>query len=136
MRVVIDTNVIVSGLLGSHGPPSVALSAGEAGVFAWITSRELLEEMRRVLNRPHIKRVVGDTRTIDFIGALTVIAIVVEPQHWIEASRDPDDNRVLEAGVAGDADYIVTGDRDLLALKMHAGIQVITPAAFAKLLPP
>jgi len=60
---------------------------------------------------------------------------LVEPTHRIDASRDPDDNRVLEAAIAGEADYIVTGDRDLLELGSYEGIRIVTPAEFVALLP-
>ncbi len=61
--------------------------------------------------------------------------MVVVPTTSIAVSRDPDDNRVLEAAVAGQVDYIVTGDRDLLALRSHAGIRMLTPAQFVEFLP-
>lgn len=135
MRVVVDTNVIVSGLLRSIGPPGITLRAGEGAAFTWITSPELLAELEHVLGRPHITHLVGEERITRFLTAVAEVATVVEPTDRIDISSDPDDNRVLEAAVAGNADYIVTGDRDLLELGSHARIQIVTPAAFVKLLP-
>ncbi len=136
MRAVIDTNVIVSGLLRSAGAPAVTLTAGEDHAFLWITSPPLLAEVERVLKRPHIRRVLSDERTTKFLTDLIELAIIVDPTERLDVSRDADDNRVLEAAVAGSADYIVTGDRDLLGLGSHADIRIVTPADFVALLPP
>jgi putative PIN family toxin of toxin-antitoxin system len=135
VRVIVDTNVIVRGPLRSIGPPGIALRAGEGGAFTWITSPQLLAEVEQVLGRPHITRVVGEGRITRFLTAVAEVAIIVEPTHRLDVSRDADDHRVLEAAVAGNADYIVTGDRDLLELGSQAGIQIVTPAEFVKPLP-
>lgn len=134
---MIDTNVIVSALLSVSGPPAEVLNAGRVGVFSWITSQHLNNEAENVLSRPHIRRhMTLSARAIaDFFADVRAVAIVVEPPFRLDVSRDADDNRVLEAAVAGDADYIVTGDRDLLELGSHAGVRIVTPAAFLKLLP-
>lgn len=78
---------------------------------------------------------LSDRAIADFFADVRAVAIIVEPAHRLDVSRDADDNRVLEAAVAGSADYIVTGDRDLLELGSHAGIRIVTPADFVKLLP-
>lgn len=134
---MIDTNVIVSALLSASGPPAEVLNAARVGTFSWITSQHLNIEAENVLSRSHIRRhmTLSDRAVADFFADVRVVAIIVEPTHRLDVSRDPDDNRVLEAAVAGEADYIVTGDRDLLELGSHAGIGVVTPAAFMKLLP-
>lgn len=136
MRVVIDTNVIVSGLMRTSGPPAEALNAARERVFSWIISPHLIGEAQGVLSRPHIRRHVtlSDEGMAEFLAEISDVAILAEPTARIDVSRDVNDNRVLEAAVAGEADYIVTGDRDLLELGSHAGIQIVTPAAFVKLL--
>ena len=135
MRAVIDTNVIVSGLLRSTGPPAATVTAGEGNVFLWITSPPLLAEVERVLRRPHIRRVVRDERIAKFLRDIQELATIVDPNDRLDVSRDADDNRVLEAAIAGNANYIVTGDRDLLELRSYSGIRIVTPADFVKLLP-
>jgi putative PIN family toxin of toxin-antitoxin system len=137
MRVVIDTNVIVSGLMKTASTPAAVLSAARGRQFEWIASGVLLSELQNVLARPRVQRQTG----LDLVDALHFQQIaedlmtLVEPTHRIDASRDPDDNRVLEAAIAGEADYIVTGDRDLLELGSYEGIRIVTPAGFVALLP-
>jgi putative PIN family toxin of toxin-antitoxin system len=134
---VIDTNVIVSGLMRTSGPPAEALNAAKARVFSWLISPHLINEAAGVLSRPHIRRhiTLNDEAMAEFFAEVSGVAILVEPTDRLDVSRDADDNRVLEAAVAGNADYIVTGDRDLLALGSHQGIQIVTPADFVRLLP-
>lgn len=137
MRVVVDTNVIVSGSLRTSGAPANALATNRDNEVTWITSEILLAELQRVLARPRIRRRLkwDDARITQFSDVLRRQSVVVAPSERIEASRDPDDNRVLEAAVAGEADYKVAGDRDLLALGSYEGIAIVTPARFVELLP-
>ena len=134
---MIDTNVIVSGLMRRSGPPAEALNAAKERVFSWIISPHLINEAEGLLSRPHIRRhiALSDEAMAEFFAEVSNVAILVEPGDRLDVSRDADDNRVLEAAVAGGADFIVTGDRDLLELGMHAGIQIVSPAGFVALLP-
>lgn len=137
MRAVVDTNIVVSALHHPAGTPSAAVKSGLRGAFVWITSTELLTELTRVLARPRVRALLphDDEVLARFVGDIRELAIIVEPAQRLDVSRDADDNRVLEAAVAGSAGYIVTGDRDLLELGSHAGIRIVTPADFVKLLP-
>ncbi len=130
MRVVIDSNVVVSALLRATGTPSVVVGHGLSGDFVWIISEDLVAELKRVLVRPRLRALLtqdGDAIAL-FLDDIQQRALLVQPAHRIDVSRDPDDNRVLEAAVAGEADYIVTGDRDLLELASFEGISIVTPA--------
>ena len=137
MRAVVDTNVVVSALHRPAGTPSAAVKAGLRGAFVWITSTELLTELTSVLARPRVRAWLphDDEVLARFVGDIRDLAIIVEPTRRLDVSRDADDNRVLEAAVAGNADCVVTGDRDLLELGSHEGMQIVTPAEFVKLLP-
>jgi putative PIN family toxin of toxin-antitoxin system len=97
----------------------------------------VLAELNRVLARPHIRRRLkwDDARVVEFSDRLREQSVIVTTSERVDAVRDPDDNRVLEAAVAGEAEYIVTGDRDLLDLGSCEGIRIVTPAAFVELLP-
>jgi putative PIN family toxin of toxin-antitoxin system len=105
--------------------------------FTAIMSPQMITELRDAARYPRVRRriPINDRELATFLDELERAAVVVDPSVHIEAARDPDDNRVLEAAVAGDADYIVTGDGDLLALGSHDRIQIVTPAAFTTLLP-
>ncbi|MFU8891963.1 MAG: putative toxin-antitoxin system toxin component, PIN family [Anaerosomatales bacterium] len=127
IRAVLDTNTIVSGL-GWGGPPGAELDAALAGHFQIVTSPALLDELRRVLGYPKLQAVIGDTDELVRLFALA--AVVVTPTATVAVSRDPDDDRLIEAALAANADVIVTGDQDLLTLGHMAQIQVLTPREF------
>ena len=136
IRVVVDTNVYVSGLIKRNGPPGRVLAAQRGGQFDLVTSPALLAELEMVLRRPHILKLIHASvaEVLDFVDQLRVASIVVTPDIAVTVSRDPDDDRVLEAAQAGHADFIVSGDRDLLDLREFVGIPILTPTGFLILL--
>jgi putative PIN family toxin of toxin-antitoxin system len=107
-RAVLDTNTLVSGL-GWGGVPGHVVDAALAGSFEIVTSRALLEELRRVLHYPKLATVVADTDEI--VDLLALASFLVEPTETVDLVRDPDDNRVVEVAIAGRADVIVTRRR-------------------------
>ena len=132
-RAVLDTNTIVSGI-GWGGTPGAVLDAALAGHFEIVTSPALLDELRRVLDYPKLQAVIGDAD--ELIKLLALAAIVVTPTEAVEIVRDPDDNRLIEAAQAGQADVIVSGDQDLITL-VHVGqINILTPREFLESLNP
>jgi uncharacterized protein len=126
-RVVLDTNTIVSGL-GWGGAPAAVLDAALAGRFDLVTSPALLDELRRVLAYPKLQAVIGDAD--EFVELLALAAIVVTPTMTVELARDPDDDRLIEAALAGEAEAIVTGDLDLLTLQRVGQIHIMNPRDF------
>ena len=133
IRAVLDTNTIVSGV-GWGGPPGAVLDAALAGRFEIVTSPTLLDELRRVLNYPKLQEVVGDAD--ELVKFLALAAVLVTPTETVTISRDPDDDRLIEAALAANADVIVTGDQDLLTLGSIGQIQVLTPREFVESLHP
>ena len=136
MRAVVDTNVLVSGLLAPAGSPGAIHAAWFRAEFELVTSGALFSAFVRVLSYPRIRRrlPLTDDELSDLVSQVRTAAVVVETVQEIAVVRDPDDNRVLEAAQAGFADYIVTGDRDLLELREFSGIPIVTPAAFLLLI--
>lgn len=137
MRATIDTNVVVSASLTPNGPPAQVIRAWRQDVFEWVCSPILLEEYRRVLRRPGILRhMIWTPQEVDeFFADFATRALILETAQSLDAvPRDPDDNRVLEAAIAGEADYIVSGDRDITALNAYAGIPIVSPARFVAIL--
>jgi putative PIN family toxin of toxin-antitoxin system len=126
-RIVADTNVIASGL-GWSGPPSAIIDAAVNGRLVLITSRALLGEMRRVLAYPKLASVIGDS--VGLADLVEAISVVVEPRHAVSVVSDEADNRLLEAAAEGEADYVISGDKDLLALGTFEGIPILPPAEF------
>ena len=126
-RVVLDTNVIVSGL-GWSGPPATILDAALDGRLVLVTSPPLLAELRRVLKYPKLAAVIRDAaRLANLVEASSEI---VAPTRVLAVIADESDNRVVEAAIEGAADYIVAGDADLLDLGTFQGISIMRPAEF------
>lgn len=132
MRVVVDTSVLVSGLIRPQGPPGDILRALREGRFNVGYSHETLMEVVEVLGRDffrskyHIQ--AEDIEVLVSLIRLRGDAVV--PAQKITACRDPKDNKFLEAAVAGEADYLVSGDDDLLSLNPYRGIPILSPAEF------
>lgn len=129
MRVVLDTNVVVSGLIWG-GKPYQLLQAATDGDITLYTSPVLLDELREVLAREHLASRLAKKaspsfveQAIGFYGELAVV--VVSPLATPKASRDPDDDEVLACALAAQADLIVSGDGDLLTLGSFQGIPII-----------
>ena len=136
MRAVVDTNILVRALIrpqGSVGPVLLRLRQGD---YTLLYAQALLEELVDVLNRPRIRHKYGltdeDIQTV--VGLILLRGEAVTPQERITACRDPKDDKFLEVAVAGQADVIVSGDEDLLVLHPFAGISIVPPAAFLRML--
>lgn len=126
-RVVLDTNVIISGLLfGGH--PRRILELALAGSMEWVISPEIEQELERVLSAkfPQRREALRET-----LGALQEIVVHVVPHQTVSVIlEDPSDNRVLECALAARADAIVSGDRHLLTQKRFREISIFSPQAF------
>ena len=133
MRVVLDTNVLISAVLVKSGNPVQIIQMWQAGLFELLLSPATFEEIERVFTYPKIqKRLQAQPdRVPGFLELLRTNGIWVEPTVQLNAvKKDESDNRQLETAVAGKADYLITGDAHLLMLGTYAGIQIVTPAAF------
>ena len=128
MRVVLDTNVLISALLFPGGAPEMVYRLVLEGKVQLITSRILLGEFGRVLTA---KFGWDAPRAEAAVVQLIRLGTVVEPLEAVaEIAADPTDDRVLEAAATGSAQVIVSGDRHLLSLGSWRGIRILTPAAF------
>lgn len=127
MRIVIDTNNLVSALIESRGPSALLIDAWLDDVFDLVTSASQMAELRDVLRRPRIRKRVTAKEAGLLLDLLEREAVLVEPAVGIELSADPDDNTILATAIAGQADFIVSGDRrHLLSLGEAAGIPIRT----------
>jgi putative PIN family toxin of toxin-antitoxin system len=135
--VVLDTSVIISALLSAEGPPAQIIDLWEAGVFDVAISTPLLDELKRALDYPQVKKFQKMTpdEINTLLGRWSTISVYVEPEVALEVVEDdPDDNRVLECAVAAKVNYIISGDKHLLDLGEYRGIEVLPPAGFIVLL--
>lgn len=128
MRVVPDTNVVVSGLLW-RGAPRRVLDAARDGIIELYTSLDLLEELEDVLSRDKFaKRLEATGVTVrDLINGYSALATVIE-SNKIEPVilQDPDDDVVLACALTANCEIIVSGDDDLLGLKQYKEIRILT----------
>ena len=138
MRAVLDANVLVSALIRPVGPPGEIVEAFVRDRrFDLVVSPATLNELRRVLGYPRLRRSVGlSALEIDaWVGALGVLATVVEgPVLHPVVVADPGDDIYIAAAVDGLAEFIVSGDRHLLDLREHEGIRILTPREFLSVL--
>jgi putative PIN family toxin of toxin-antitoxin system len=131
MRVVIDTNVIISRFLSPFGNPALIVALWEKGVFDLIVSEAMLDEYARVLAYPTVqaRHRMSQDEIGQVISDLRGFAIVAEPSETIDiVADDPSDNRFIEAAVAGRCDYLVSGDPHLLSVGEYSGVTILSPA--------
>ena len=128
-RVVIDTNVLISGLLSTTSAPAQAVEKAvtKAQLVATLeTLRELIEKLHSPKFDRYVRRERRDA-LLERVASLVEIIDVLQP---IRASRDAKDDKFLEAAVNGRADVIVTGDKDLLDLNPFRRVAIVTPAEY------
>jgi len=132
MRVVVDTNVVISAIIRPQGRTGQVLAHLRHGRYTLLTSQAALEELVDVLMRPRIRDRYGLTADdVESLLALMLLrAELVVPHRSLAVCRDPKDDKFLEIAIAGAADLIVSGDKDLLTLHPFEGIPIVTPAEF------
>lgn len=132
LRAVVDTNVLIRAIIRPHGSVGRLLEKLVDRDFTLLYSVPLLEELIDVLGRPRIrvKYHLTDEVLRDATMAILRFGEEVVPGRRIQTCRDPKDDMVLEAAVAGRADAIVSTDGDLIALSPFEGIPVLGPAEF------
>ena len=134
MLVVLDTNVLVSGLAYPGGPPGQLVSAWRDGTLRIASSDFALRELTRVLPSMSVRTGMSPVEVLDFLDALRATATWVEPgadslaQAQASGLRDPNDVPILAMLIAAGADCLVTGDKDLLALADR--YPILTPVDF------
>ena len=134
-RAVLDANVLVSAVIRPQGKPAQIVRQRED--FVWLTAEAILAEVADVLPRKHIQKKYGVTaaQCRRFLAFVRAAATMVDVRSVVAVIRDDEeDNPILACGKDGQADYIVTGDGHLLALKEFEGILIVTPDDFLKVL--
>jgi putative PIN family toxin of toxin-antitoxin system len=131
MKIVLDTNVFISGIFFS-GPPSKILRALKNKRLQIILSQDILDEYHRVDEYLSSKYEILDISSI--IELVTVHGQFVDKQDInITVCEDPDDNKFIECAIASDTKIIVSGDKHLLKLKCLQGVTVYSPREFVEL---
>ena len=140
IKVVIDTNVFVRGLLNADSIPGQVLREWKNGRFLVVSSSEIVVEMQRVLNYPKIRVVlrkhgIHEDELKMFFSTLQFSALLVDPSVTIAIiSEDPSGNKFLACAEAADAKYLVSGDDHLLALHACKKTIILPPREFLDIL--
>jgi hypothetical protein len=134
MRVILDTNVMVSALLVTGGVPARLLDAWFEGRFILLTSEEQLQELRRVTRHPRVRTYIESAAAGSLVNDLRHFAELATDLPRVDVSTDPGDDFLLAMATAGRADYLVTGDkRDVLALKRYGTTRIVSPKRFLEI---
>lgn len=130
MKIVLDTNVLISGIFFT-GPPATILDAWQSGTVSLIFSDSVLVEYRRVAEELAAKYpLVRIDRILDLIAIHGELHI---PNEAISICEDPDDNKFIECAASAQCRMIVSGDKHLLNISSYRGIQIIKPRNFVDL---
>ncbi len=133
MRVVIDTNVLISAIFWT-GKPKAILNAVRKRKFAFVTSLSLLKELKGVLVDTGKPFRLVENNANQIVNSIKHFAEIVRVSGQVTVCEDEGDNRVLECAISGKVEYIVTGDKDLLDLKSFRGIKIIKVSDFLRIL--
>ena len=123
-RIVFDTNALASAAILPDSTSGGALTWAIAH-FQLMLSAPVIGELVEVLQRPKLARYFEGDAMFDFLLTVARVSEIVDPSESIGACRDPKDNKLLELAVAAQARYLVTGDKDLLALHPFRGIEIL-----------
>jgi hypothetical protein len=129
LRVVVDTNVIVSSALKGGLPRKIWIAFRE-GKITLVLSSSMLEELIKVFRRPKFANLISKEETKKILLFIELFAEFVEPTMNITLCRDSADNHILSTAFSAKANFIVTGDKDLLSIKTFHKIPIITPKGF------
>ena len=128
IRVVLDTNVLISAALSGGLPQAVVRYVTHTQDCQWVASPTILDEYREVLARPKFHLTPGELLTWHTL--LERVTTLVVPDQTIQWERDPKDARFLECALAASADYLISGDQDLHAAQAQIATQILSPKAF------
>ena len=133
IKVVLDANVLVSGLISRRGPPGRILDAWTNGDIQLCYSPQILDELKRVLCYPRIQERLQENQGEAILKLILTGAELIKGELKLKVlTRDPSDNIYLACAIEAKADYLVTGNSDHFeeAGKKYRGVSIITPRAF------
>ncbi|MBE9005025.1 putative toxin-antitoxin system toxin component, PIN family [Fortiea sp. LEGE XX443] len=128
-RFVFDTNVLISAFLFNQSKPRQALDQAQ-NIGLIIFSSSVFSELKEVLYRPKFDKYLTLSRRQEFLEHLTETTQFIDVTEQIDECRDPKDNKYLELAMSGKAEYIVTGNNDLLILNPWRSIKILTVQEF------
>lgn len=127
VRVVLDTNILISALITKGSPPDRLYQAWLRGRIELVTSKAQIREFADVLARPRLQRFLDPDEAKTIVENIDTRAVILDQLPDVVASPDPSDNQILATAVAGTVDLIITGDRKgMLDLQSIEGIPIMT----------
>ncbi len=134
MRAVIDTNVLIAALISPRGIPASIYNAWQEGRFTLLTCTEQLDELRATLHKPAIAELIKPYKAGRLVNELKTLAEIVGDLPSVSRSDDPTDDFLLALCEAGQADYLVTGDKSgLLTLARQHTARIVSARDFSTL---
>jgi putative PIN family toxin of toxin-antitoxin system len=132
MRALIDTNIFIRAVIKPTGTVGPVLERLRNGEFAAIYTEPILDELLAKLALPRIREKyrIGDDDVDRLLGLLALRGEIVNPSRSVRACRDPEDDMFIEAALEGNAEWVVTGDGDLLTFEKFEGVRFVTPRTF------
>jgi putative PIN family toxin of toxin-antitoxin system len=130
MKVVIDTNIFVSSLFNAGGMPRKVIDLWKTGEMTLCVTKEILEEYINVLKRFNFIEKRDLKELLDLFSKRMNIIFIVSTPHLSIIKNDPGDDKFIECAVSADAQYIISGDKHLKALKTYKNIKIISPVEF------
>jgi len=137
LKIVLDTNVLVSALINPHGKPAQIINYVFENKLRLFTSPSIIEEMERVLSYPKLMKRHGleKEELREFVSDLLSIMLLIEEEKTTEVIMEgPSDNKYLSCAINGKVDFIISGDIHLLNLGEYEGIQIVTPTRFLQIM--
>jgi hypothetical protein len=135
MRVVLDTNILISAIIVPKGKPAAIVRAWIEGKFTLLSCAEHIDELRATLQKPRIADLIKPHNAGRLVNQIRKLAVDVGELPEVERSSDRMDDFLLAMSEAGDANYLVTGDKSgLLPLVRHKGTRIVSASNFAALL--
>jgi putative PIN family toxin of toxin-antitoxin system len=137
IRAVLDSNVLASGAAGravAASIPGEIVRSWRARRFEMVVSAFIIDEVRRVLDKRYFRRTIPAGEAAEFLALIGRMNLVTPAPHVRGVVSDPDDDLVLGTTVAAGAEYLVTGDDALLALRSFEGVSIVTPRDFVLIL--
>ncbi len=131
MRIVVDTNVLISALLSANTSPGRIVAFWRARELELVVSPDMIAEVRQVLSYAKIRKRVSAEQARRFLKLLETDATLVTPHDLVTVVQDdPDDDKFVALAMASGAEYIVSGDKHLLSIGAYQGVKILNPADF------
>jgi len=134
MRLILDTNILLSGLLSPLGAPAKLLYAWERKTFTLAVCDALIAEFRDVASRPWFRARLRTSSAELLAAGLRDFSLFCRDLPSGPVAPDPKDSYLLALAEASQAEFLVTGDKELLSLRQHKSTRIITPGAMIELL--